>query len=195
VETGCEPDPLDAWALWRAAGEPVQRNRVCAYSLRLPAAPALAAQAEGVSIDIDHLLARARDLAAAGNWLHVEGAGGLLVPIANGITTAELAARLSLPVLVVGRTSLGTINHTALTIREARRSELPLAGAILSQVEPTAGPQEFGNLDMIAAVTGLRPLGPVPYLPADVRADPERIADALEANLDPRALDALLPGG
>ena len=48
VETGCDPNPLDAWALWRASGERVAREGVCSYALRLPAAPALAAQSEGV---------------------------------------------------------------------------------------------------------------------------------------------------
>jgi dethiobiotin synthetase len=194
VETGCDPNPLDAWALWRASGERVAREAVCSYALRLPAAPALAAQCEGVEIDIDRLVTRARELAAAGEWLLVEGAGGLLVPYAAGVTAADLVAKIGLPVLIVARTSLGTVNHTSLTIRETQRTGVPIATVLLSQTEPVAGPQEFGNADLITAVTGLRPLGPVPHLSATVRADPDLLADALEAALAPAALDRLLAG-
>ena len=192
VETGCDPNPLDAWALWRASGERVPRESVCAYAFRLPAAPSLAAQSEGVRIDIDRLVTRARELAAAGDWLLVEGAGGLLVPYARGVTARDLLAAIGLPVLVVARTSLGTINHTSLTIRETLRTGVPIAAVLLSQTDPAVGPQEFGNADLISDVTGLRPLGPLPYLPATVRADPDALADALEAALEPTALDALL---
>jgi dethiobiotin synthetase len=192
AETGCDPNPLDAWALWRASGERIPRESVCFYPFRLPAAPALAALSEGVRVDIDRLVTRARELAAAGDWLLVEGAGGLLVPYAPGVTAGDLLASIGLPVLIVARTSLGTINHTSLTVREIQRTGVPIAAVLLSQTEPTIGPQEFGNADLIADVTGLRPLGPLPYLPATVRADPEALADAIEAALEPSALDRLL---
>jgi dethiobiotin synthetase len=192
AETGCDPNPLDAWALWRAVGERVPRESVCSYAFRLPAAPALAARCEGTRIDIDRLVTRARELAAAGDWLLVEGAGGLLVPYAGGVTAGDLLAQIGLPVLIVARTSLGTINHTSLTIREIQRTGVPIAAVLLSQTEHTIGPQEFGNVDLIADVTGVRPLGPLPYLPATVRADPDALADALEAALEPAALDRLL---
>jgi dethiobiotin synthetase len=162
------------------------------HALRLPAAPSLAAAAEGVRLDLDAIVARARMLAAAGDFLLVEGAGGLLVPYIDAVTTADLAARLGLPVLVIARAALGTVNHTALTVREADRAGLAVRAVVLNETEPTRGPQEFGNADLIAALTSRRPLGPVPYMPADARADPEQIADALEASLGPSAIDRLL---
>ena len=56
-------------------------------------------------------------------------------------------AQIGLPVLIVARTSLGTVNHTSLTIRETQRTGVPIAAVLLSQTEPVVGPQEFGNAD------------------------------------------------
>lgn len=192
AETGCDPAPLDAQALWRAARPSVPEADVCMHVLRLPAAPALAAAAEGVRLDIDAIVARAHALADAGDFLLVEGAGGLLVPYVGNATTTDLAHRLGLPVLVVAKTALGTVNHTALTVREAGRAGLAVLAVVLNETEPTRGPQEFGNADLIASLTGIRPLGPVPYLPSDARSDPEQIANALESALGGSAIDRLL---
>ena len=179
VETGCDPEPADARRLWRAARPPIPPDDVCLHAFPLPAAPALAAAAAGRRLDIGVMAERARALAGHGDFLVVEGAGGLLVPYADGQTTADLAARLGLPLLVVGRTALGTINHVALTLAEAARRGLPVAGCILSRTEPEIGAHENGNVELIAAITGRRPLGVVPHLAADARDDDDRVADAV----------------
>jgi dethiobiotin synthetase len=192
VETGCDPDPLDAISLWRAAQPPVPASDVCLYSLRLPAAPALAAAVENRPIDVERIVERASQLAAHGDLLIIEGAGGLLVPYAGSTTAADLAARLGLPLLIVARTALGTINHTALTLAEARRRQLPIAGTILSRASQTLAPHEAANADLIATVTGDDPLGTLPFLPDPVRDNPDAIADALLAALGEATLRRLL---
>jgi 8-amino-7-oxononanoate synthase len=116
-------------------------------------------------------------LGQRGDFLLVEGAGGLLVPTPTAQTTADLAARIGLPLLVVGRMALGTINHVALTLAEARAGGLPSPAA--SSAAPTEiGPHESGNVELIAALTGRRPLGVVPHLTAAARDD-DRCADAV----------------
>jgi dethiobiotin synthetase len=192
VETGCEPEPADARRLWRAAAPPIAAGDVCVYALPLPAAPALAATAAGRPIDVGVLVGRARTLAERGDFLLVEGAGGLLVPYGDGQTTADLAARIGLPVLVVGRMALGTINHVALTLAEAARRGLPVAGCVLSRTDAEVGPHEAGNLELIAAVTGRRPLGVVPHLPAGARDDDDRVADAIRAAIGDDGVRQLL---
>jgi dethiobiotin synthetase len=178
VETGCLPEPADARRLWRAAQPPIGPDEVCLHALPLPAAPALAAAAAGVQLDLAALADRALVLAARGDFLLVEGAGGLLVPYAGNQTGADLAARLGLPVLVVGRMALGTINHVALTLAELGRRGLPVAGCLLNRTEPDVGPHEQGNAELIAAVTGRRPLGVVAHL-GGARDDDDRTADAV----------------
>jgi dethiobiotin synthetase len=192
AETGCDPDPADARALWRAASPPVPEADVCLYALCLPAAPAQAAAAEGKRIDIERIAERAAALSANGDFLLVEGAGGLLVPYHEGVTGADIAARLRLPLLVVGRTALGTVNHTALTLREAGRAALDIAGLILNRTTAAEGPHAAGNADLIESLTGRRPLGIFPWLAPEAARDPDAMADALAASVGAPALDMLL---
>ncbi|HVT06658.1 MAG TPA: dethiobiotin synthase [Polyangia bacterium] len=190
AETGCAPDAQDARLLWEAAQAPVDPRDVCLYRFALPAAPAQAARAEGARLSLDAVVAAAAKLASRGDFLIVEGAGGLLVPYGDDWTAAELVERLGLPVLVVARTALGTINHSALTVRELRRRGVPIAGLVLNQTTSEAAPHEPGSVPFIAAATGLQPLGPLPWLPPPV--DPDRLADALAEAVGPDALNALL---
>ena len=192
AETGCDPHPADGRALWLAARPPVAEADVVLYALRLPAAPAQAAAAEGAHIDLERIADRAGALAAKGDLLIVEGAGGLLVPYAVDVTCADIAARLKLPLLVVARTALGTVNHTALTLREAARASLEVAGVILNQTTQTEGRHEAGNAGLIAQLTGQRPLGTLPWLPPGLAGDPDAAADALLASIGEPALEELL---
>ncbi len=190
AETGCAPDADDARRLWQAAGEPIDERDVCPHRFRLPAAPAQAAPLEGQRLLLDQIVAHAQAIAAAGDWLLVEGAGGLLVPYGDDWTAADLIQRLGLATLVVARTSLGTINHSALTVQELRRRHIPIAGLILNRVAPHPEPQEEGSFRLVASGTGLQPLGPLPWL-TDPR-NPDALADALERALSPSSLSALL---
>ncbi len=190
AETGCAPDAEDAHRLWEAAGRPVTESEVCPHRFRLPAAPAQAAPLEGRRLLLDDVVVHARALAARGDWFLVEGAGGLLVPYGDDWTAADLIQRLGLPTLVVARTALGTINHSALTIRELGRRNLPVAGLILNRTSPEQQPQEAGSFRFVASGTGLQPLGPLPWLP-DAR-DPDALADALEGALGAATVSALL---
>jgi dethiobiotin synthetase len=192
AETGCDPHPADARALWLASGSPVPQADVCLYALRLAAAPAQAAAAEGVQIDLQRITERARALAAMGDLLIVEGAGGLLVPYAAGVTCADIAARLELPLLVVARTALGTVNHTSLTLREAARASLQVAGVILNRTTEAEGPHEIGNADLITELTGHRPLGTLPWLSPERASDPDALADALVTSIGEHVLEKLL---
>ncbi len=192
VETGCDPDPADAVALLRAAGQPISLADVCPHAFRLPAAPAQAAAAEGVHLQLDRIADHIRAVAGRGDFVLVEGAGGLLVPYAAGATTADLAAALGLPLLIVARTALGTVNHTALTVREAARAGLQVAAVVLNRTTPEEGPHAAGNAASIEAVTGLRVAGPLAHVPAARRTDPDHLADVLLDGLGAPVLDRLL---
>ncbi len=95
--------------------------------LRHPLAPSVAARIERKRIDLRKILATYRYLAKNYDVVLVEGAGGLLVPIQKNYFVADLAKALKLPVLIVARLGLGTINHTLLTVREARARKLKVA--------------------------------------------------------------------
>jgi dethiobiotin synthetase len=179
VETGCAPEPLDASRLWRAADRPLSLAEICPFPLPLPAAPAAAAAALGIELDLDDLATRARTAAAHGDCLVVEGAGGLLTPYGGPRqTNAELAARLGLPILLVARTALGTINHIALTVAELARRDLPIAALVLVRTQAEIGPHEASNARLIKETTGVAPIGTIPWLSPAEHADDERLAAA-----------------
>jgi dethiobiotin synthetase len=188
VETGCTPTPEDALRLWQAAQPPTTLAETCPFPLPLPAAPAAAATAVGMQLDLADLVHRGRELSRRGNFLLVEGAGGLLAPYVGAETNADLAAALGLPVLLVGRTALGTINHVALTVAELRRRQLPILGLVLVRTQESPAPHETTNGPLIKALTGLSPLATVPFLPAHELQDADVVADALARALPEAAL-------
>ncbi|MDD5643642.1 MAG: dethiobiotin synthase, partial [Syntrophales bacterium] len=130
-----------------------------------PLAPGVAAAREGVKVDLERVAAALRELARRYDFLVVEGAGGLYVPLVdNNFLVLDLACWLKLPLLVVARAGLGTINHTALTVLAARRAGLAVAGVILNRGSASPGLAEQTNPEVIEALTGVPILGKVPEI-------------------------------
>jgi dethiobiotin synthetase len=100
--------------------------------LRRPLAPSVAARLEHKRIDLHRLRTCYRQLAATYSIVLVEGAGGLMVPIRDDYFVADFARSLKLPLLVVARLGLGTINHSLLTVRQARAIGLKVQGIVLN---------------------------------------------------------------
>jgi dethiobiotin synthetase len=168
VETGCPVEgdrlrPLDALALAEAAEDRSPLDDICPYRLRLAAAPQVALEVESVEISpqrIETLVHRAR---AQSDLVIVEGAGGLFVPILPGLDMADLAGRLGLPVLVVARAALGTINHTRLTLAAAAQRRLSVLGVVISHTTPDLPSADRANLDLLRRELGSRLLGELPH--------------------------------
>lgn len=169
-ETGVGTEgPLDAIALARAAGDPDPIEQVCPVQLALPAAPSIAAEHEGRVVEIDTLVDGYRRLAGHHDFMVVEGAGGLLVPIRPPTTMADLAHALGLPILVVARASLGTINHTLLTLAEAERRGLGLAGVVASHSSGVLSDADAANFAHLREALGDRLVGEIPPLAPGAR--------------------------
>jgi dethiobiotin synthetase len=150
-------------------------------------APALAAELAHEPIELAALLAARDRVVPHGDFLVVETAGGLLSPYSADLTGADLAAAFGLPVLLVARNGLGTINHTALALAELRRRALPLAGVVLVDTSPATAPDRPHNARLIEQLTGERPLGVLPFVDG---LDPDRLADAFLASVDAEPLFA-----
>lgn len=134
IETGCTGDlGPDQTLLCEAAGEWQRGSLRGLYSLRAPIAPRLAADAEGVHIGLDLVVSTALETAATVTFSVIEGAGGWRVPITASADMAALAKKLGIPVLIASRATLGTINHTLLTLEAVLRDGCALAGVILSR--------------------------------------------------------------
>jgi dethiobiotin synthetase len=128
----------DALALWQAAGEPGEFEKVCPQCFEAPLAPHLAARAEGKEIDKNLLRDGLDYWRNCSDIVLVEGAGGLLSPLGDNKYVADLAHDFGFPLVIVARNALGTINHTLLTLHAAQtlHGGLKVAGVILNHPTP-----------------------------------------------------------
>jgi dethiobiotin synthetase len=185
IETGVGADgPLDALALREAAGSGDSLDYVCPQRFALPAAPTVAAAHEGRRVDLEAVHKAFEQLAAAHELVVVEGAGGLLVPAAEGVSMADLAADLGLPLLVAARAALGTVNHTLLTLEAAEHRGLAVAGVVISHAGGPLSDSDAANLAALREALGERLAGEIPPLAPGERP-PAELLD----------LDLLLEGG
>lgn len=119
-----------------------------------PLSPDAAARAEGVQIDPAQLVLPQGE---ADKPLVVEGAGGLMVPATPDLMMIDLAQRWGLPVVLVARSGLGTLNHTLLSLEALRARQIVVAGVVLS------GPLNAENRETIAQKAKVRILAEVPF--------------------------------
>ena len=125
-----------------------------AYRLETPCSPDRAATLDGVTIDVDRLVPP-----TVPGPLVIEGAGGVMVPLTETVVFADLFARWRLPVVLVARTTLGTINHSLLSIEALRRRDVPILGvAFIGDPVPHSE-------DAIMRLGGVKRLGRLPILP------------------------------
>lgn len=139
AETGCvqrdgELFPADAAALREAAGEAESLAEVCAIRFEEPLAPAVAASRAGVAIDPAAVASEITAAAGRVDVVVVEGAGGLLVPLAGRYAYADLARDVGAKLVVVAAARLGAINHTLLTLEVAAARGLAIAGLVVNHV-------------------------------------------------------------
>jgi dethiobiotin synthetase len=182
VETGCASEggdlvASDALKLARAAKDTRPLERICPYRFRMAAAPEIAARAERKAIDPERIDAAYQDAAARADLVLVEGAGGLLVPLAPGLDMAGLARRLGLPLLIVARAALGTLNHTKLSLEAARGRGLRVLGVLVSHTTPRLSAAERANLDLLLEQLSVPFLGELPF--GCEKLDPTTLLDLI----------------
>lgn len=162
-ESGCADlaAPADALALRRAARSEDPLELICPHRFAEPLAPGVAAERLGTEPDFRRTLSafasfRQRSVVA-------EGAGGLFVPLDSKRDVIDLIARLKLPVLLVARAGLGTLNHTGLSLEALARRRIPVLAVLLSQGTADADLSTEDNARLISERHRVRVLGPVPF--------------------------------
>ena len=136
-------------------------NPIC---LRHPLAPSVAAEIEGVSIDLQQVDDAFAELCRRHEFIVVEGVGGIAVPICKEMLVADMAQRFQLPLLIVARPNLGTINHTVLTVEFAKSYNLEVCGIVLNASQgESKGLAEETNPKELERLTHLPILGTVPF--------------------------------
>lgn len=144
---------------------------------RRPFSPHKAAYLENSHIDFKKLVAKTSSLMTTEMTI-VEGAGGLLVPLNNNRLMIDLIAELRLPVVLVARSTLGTINHSLLSLQALKQRQLGLAGIIM------IGPPNPDNQLAISYFSRISPVVALPYVPSIDRDCIKNFAYHHRHNLD-----------
>jgi dethiobiotin synthetase len=153
----------DADQLVAAGNVHLPANITTPYMLRAAAAPHIAAALDGVTIGPVPIIAAYAEISAASDAVVVEGVGGFRVPFSDDFDSADLAAQLNLPVVLVVGLRLGCISHSLLTIEAIIARNLVLAGWVVNEVDPD---MEFAdeNVEALAQRIPAPLLGRIPYL-------------------------------
>lgn len=192
VQSGSSlPGLTDIEFLRSVLGEKEPSSDDCIYNYEAPLSPHAAAALSGETIDPGRIKSAYGRLASSRDIVLVEGAGGLLVPITDDYLMADLARDLSLPLLVVARPGLGTVNHTALTVECARQRGLLVLGVVINAFPHSPGPAELTNPSAIIKQTGAPLLGVYPEDPSLHVG--EGVPGAMQ-ELSPRAFAPMLGG-
>ncbi|MCC6160078.1 MAG: dethiobiotin synthase [Deltaproteobacteria bacterium] len=138
-------DETDAGRLRLAAGADQAIEDVCLYRFLDPVAPYVAARAEGVVIDTERVARHIEHLLDGCDVVLVEGAGGLLAPLAPGWTLLDLAARTGAVVVVVVADRLGCLNHALLTERALANAGVFHLGFVMNQLPGTGDDSRLSN--------------------------------------------------
>jgi dethiobiotin synthetase len=180
VETGCTKTagsgqdrefrndsliPSDGKFLREISGTEASLDLITPVRFENPLAPLPASEIEGIPVDIRKITDAFVTLSQKYDVFIIEGVGGILVPITEGYSVIDMARDFGLPVIVVARPGLGTINHTLLTVRYALKEGLSIAGVIINYTQPAEGTiAEQTNPPVLEKICPVPVLGIFPYL-------------------------------
>ena len=173
VETGHGAEGTagsDAARLHAAVGMTDPVEAVSPYRFPDPLAPLDAARRAGVVIRMDKIVAAFQALSQRHSLLLVEGAGGVRVPISEKADMRDLIRQLGLPVVLVGRTAIGSVNHVLLSVEALARHRIAIAGIVLNRTSHSVsaavdGMQEASTVALLKERSGVPVVGPLPYEP------------------------------
>ena len=182
--------PHDGTFLKKISGVNASLDLVTPVRFQNPLAPLAASEREGRAVDLGTIQKAYQELSLRYDAMIVEGIGGLLVPIRKNYFVLDLAADMGLPVVVVAKPGLGTINHTMLTVNYALKAGLTVAGIIMNYARPPEGTTaEVTNPGIIRQISSVPLLGVFPFL-NDFKS--ATIRKAVATNVDIRIIKEFL---
>lgn len=156
--------PGDTQFVKQVSGLTEDMFKLTTYLFEEPIAPHLAARLNHQTIDEDKIIRTYEQLKLQHEFMIVEGAGGIAVPINERIMQFDLMQEIGLPIIIVADSGLGTINHTYLTQQQAKSCGLEIAGIIYNQYDDSNECHK-DNITTIERLTGIQTLAKVPKLP------------------------------
>ena len=166
VATGCKKSLVseDAQFLFRCANGKLALDVINPVTFEIPASPFACEKAENKKVSIKKITGAYKKICQKSNYVIVEGIGGIKVPITDRIDVLGLAKAFKLPVVIIAKSKLGTINHTLLTIDAVRSAGLLLAGVVINGYdEKTKDFAEKTNAKMIEKLGKVKILAVVPF--------------------------------
>ena len=167
VETGATPDDTnsDGHRFRELFASYKNVDVQSLYRFPSPVAPLEAARTAQQLIDVEAILDAYRSFAVHRDYMLVEGAGGVLVPLTQTRDVRDLIALLGLPCLIVSRTGLGSINHARLTLMGLQGAGIPVLGILLNHTASTSEGQQASTVNLIRELSDVPVLGPLPFQP------------------------------
>lgn len=177
----------DAEMLRKAAGMTEREDLVNPVFLPLPVSPYDATKMLNMKLDMKIVYERFEELRRAHQMLLVEGIGGIMTPITRDLFVADMIRRMGLETIVVTRATLGTINHTVMTVQMCKKYQIPVRGLVINYFDEKGEPAERNAPSTLREVTDTPVLGTIPFVKDYQR--PEDMEDLVEKRID---LDKLI---
>lgn len=158
-------DPASDTSLLKQLSETsLSYEEITPFPFKEPLAPYIAAKLEGKSVGIEDVLDRWEKIKGKHGFFIVEGAGGISVPLGEQFLVSDLIKALKLPILIVARPNLGTVNHIFLTVQYAKSLGHTIAGIIMNGISENPSLAEITNPKLIEELCGVPILGITPKL-------------------------------
>ncbi|WP_173917687.1 dethiobiotin synthase [Halobacillus sp. Marseille-Q1614] len=177
-----EDPESDTIILKSMSGDESPTSDITPFQFDEPLAPYLAAKRQGISVKKTEVINTWNDIKHRHSFKIVEGAGGIAVPYGKDFLVSDVMKDINLPVLVVARPNLGTVNHTFLTVDYARRCGLDVIGVVINGYNPeTAGVAEQTNPELIEHFCKVPVLGIIPQMD---KKDKKTLAELFDSKMD-----------
>lgn len=177
----------DAGILHSAALTEDDEERINPIFLPIPASPYDVSKTLGLKIDMELVLRKYNELSESHQMILVEGIGGIMTPITKDYFVADMIKQMKLETIIVTRATLGTLNHTVMTVDMCRKYQIPVKGLIINYLDENAGLAEQNAPATLRDITGVPVLGIIPFV-QDCQGM-EMLVDLVGKNVD---LDLLI---
>ncbi|MEM1504399.1 dethiobiotin synthase [Domibacillus sp. 8LH] len=157
------PDSDTSW-LKKMSETALSHEEITPFAFKEPLAPYTAGKLEGETVELDDMLSHWSRIKQKHTSFIVEGAGGISVQLGEDFLVSDMIKALDLPVIIVARPNLGTLNHTFLTVHYAKSKGLKIAGIIINGISENPGLDEQTNPESMKQLCGVPILGMTPKL-------------------------------
>ena len=186
VETGCPVkdgmlDPVDGRVLWEAGYRSFSLDDCAPYRFAMPASPFRAAAVEDSNLSVSDIVEHVLTVSEDTEMVVVEGAGGLMAPVEDQKMMIDVIQELQFPTILVARMTLGTINHTVLSVEALHKREIPIKGIVLCATQGISGPEEDYTAGDLSRILPEIPIVRFPFV-KNATSNLDDIAEAMTLN-------------